>query len=545
MMQERETSALRLAVRTGDVERARLAAERLFGLRLDSETQVQLVAEMRALGMNEHADTVLARARRQAGSRVEALVSLMNQYQADQKTDLAVQVAHEILRRGGTSATSRTTRVLNASAAGSMGAGAANDNNPARRQALSVLSRSGRLDELIARAETQLQASPASVQLLQTLVEYYEAAGRQPKVLETLERMTAVRPDDGRLRFQVAQQLSQAGKVDESIEHYKAAIKKEPALFGQYYSQMQQTFRRANKNIELAALLDDVDLVAMGNAASVMRILQTSILSDPNAATGLQLFRRAWEAFPSYRPTMMQYIRKDELWKLPEIQDYARQALISGASQSASDPWGSSQQATTFMNTGNVVTITTPMTQLLNSVASQNTLPALKQQVEQTLERYPGWLGGKVLLAVMDARTDNLPRARQFVEELLADKQHPIPFYTAWLLGQELDNHESTQPLVRTLYESALSQQNLQLNSNLTITPMRRLVEIYKQAGEADKARALVLQSTQDHLRGRQSINYPAGYLSYMRLNQAPQIGQQLVELGYPVDGVGAYCVVV
>ena len=541
MMQERETSALRLAVRTGEVERARLAAERLFGLRLDAETQVQLVAEMRGLGMNEHADTVLARARRQAGSRVEALVSLMNQYQADQKTDLAVQVAHEILRRGGSPAASRTTRVAIASSGMPAGMGAANDNNPARRQALAMLSRSGRLDELIGRAETQLQASPASVQLLQTLVEYYEAAGRQPKVLETLERMAAVRPDDGRLRFQVAQQLSQTGKVEESIEHYKAAVKKEPALFGQYYSQMQQTFLRANKAAELAALVDDIDLVAMGNAASVMRMLQTSMIVNRDQAAGLKLFRRAWEAFPAYRPMMMQYLQRNELWKVPEIQEYARQAVISGAALSATDPWGSNQQGISFTSSGSVMTISTPMTQLVNGAQSQNTLPALKHEVEQTLEKYPAWLGGKVLLAVMDTRTDNLPRARQIVEGLLADKQHPIPFYTAWILGQELDAHESTRSLVRTLYESAIGQQNMQFNSNVTYAPIRRLVEIYKQAGEADKARALVLRSTQDNLRGRQSINYPAGYLSYMRLNQAPMIGQQLVELGYPVDALRHY----
>src|SRR4029077_17997221 len=71
-MQQRETAALRLSVRTGDVDRARLAAERLFGLRLDSPTPVQRAAEMRQLGMHEHAEAVLSRARRQAGNRVGA-----------------------------------------------------------------------------------------------------------------------------------------------------------------------------------------------------------------------------------------------------------------------------------------------------------------------------------------------------------------------------------------------------------------------------------------------------------------------------------------
>ena len=100
MMQRRETAALRLAVRTGNLERARQAADRLFGLRLDAETQIQLATQMRQLGMHEAAETVLARARRQAGNRTAALVSLMLQYQGQSKVDTAVQVAHQILRRG-------------------------------------------------------------------------------------------------------------------------------------------------------------------------------------------------------------------------------------------------------------------------------------------------------------------------------------------------------------------------------------------------------------------------------------------------------------
>src|SRR5437868_1720315 len=89
--------------------------------------------------------------------------------------DGIVPLAHEILRRGGTASTSRGARV--AGSAG--GQGAAGGDETARQQALGVLSKSGRLDDLIARAETQLAASPASVHLLQTLVEYYRAAGRQ------------------------------------------------------------------------------------------------------------------------------------------------------------------------------------------------------------------------------------------------------------------------------------------------------------------------------------------------------------------------------
>src|SRR5205823_10058861 len=80
-LQQRETLALDLAVRLGDHQRARDAAQRLFGLRLDAETQVALAGQMRRLGMNAEADAVLARTQRQAGSRLSALAALMAQYQ--------------------------------------------------------------------------------------------------------------------------------------------------------------------------------------------------------------------------------------------------------------------------------------------------------------------------------------------------------------------------------------------------------------------------------------------------------------------------------
>ena len=97
-LRRREELALRLAVSSGDVERARHAAERLFGLRLDTDTQVRLAGQMHQLGLHELAEAVLGRARRRAGNKATALVGLMLQYQRQGKRDEAAQVAMQILR---------------------------------------------------------------------------------------------------------------------------------------------------------------------------------------------------------------------------------------------------------------------------------------------------------------------------------------------------------------------------------------------------------------------------------------------------------------
>ena len=69
-LRRREELALRLAASAGDIERARRAAERLFGLRLDTETQVRLAGHMHQLGQHALADAVLGRARRRAGGKL-------------------------------------------------------------------------------------------------------------------------------------------------------------------------------------------------------------------------------------------------------------------------------------------------------------------------------------------------------------------------------------------------------------------------------------------------------------------------------------------
>ncbi|HSQ54318.1 MAG TPA: tetratricopeptide repeat protein, partial [Gemmata sp.] len=205
VMQRREEAALRLEERTGNVERARLAAERLFGLRLNADKQLELAGQMHRLGMTELAEKVLGRAQRQAGNKSATLQRLMSQYQSQNQTDLAVQIARQILRKGP------STNFAQAMYRGY------DENDSARQEAIGVLARSGQLKEIIDRAEAQLKASPKSVQIHQALVGYYQAAGDKKKLKDTLEKMVQLKPEDGKLRFQVAQQLQQMGERDAAL----------------------------------------------------------------------------------------------------------------------------------------------------------------------------------------------------------------------------------------------------------------------------------------------------------------------------------------
>ena len=70
-LRRREELAITAAIAAGNAERARRAAERLFGLRLDTDTQIRLSGQMHQLGLHELADALLGRARRRAGGHAE------------------------------------------------------------------------------------------------------------------------------------------------------------------------------------------------------------------------------------------------------------------------------------------------------------------------------------------------------------------------------------------------------------------------------------------------------------------------------------------
>ncbi len=253
-MRRREEQAMRLAITTGNLERARQAAERLFGLRLDTDTQVWLAGQMHQLGQHELAEAVLGRARSRAGNKATALVALMLQYQRQDKVDAAVQAALQILQ-STTAMHMSNPNVYNP-----------NSTDAARSSAIQVLARSGRIQGIIDRAEEQLKRTPNAIQLHQALADYYKAAGLRDKARAELIKVAELRPDDAALRLQVGTQLLQEGQSEAALAHFKAAFKKDPSVTMRSFYQIENAFRQAGKTDELIELLEQMDLRKLGRS---------------------------------------------------------------------------------------------------------------------------------------------------------------------------------------------------------------------------------------------------------------------------------------
>ena len=185
---------------------------------------------MHQLGLHELAEAVLGRARRRAGNKAAALVGLMLQYQRQDKIDVAVQVALQILRshdrpRHDQPQRLQPRRPRRRPRGGHPGPGPL---RPARGSSSSGPRSSSR-------------RTPNAVQLHQALADYYKAAGQRDKARAELIKVAELRPDDATLRFQVANQLVQEGQAAAAVEHYKAALKKDPSRLGRDPSTRSRT----------------------------------------------------------------------------------------------------------------------------------------------------------------------------------------------------------------------------------------------------------------------------------------------------------------
>jgi tetratricopeptide (TPR) repeat protein len=511
-MRQREQLALRLAVRTGDIPRAREAAERLFGLRLDAETQVSLAGQMRQLAMHELSEAVLSRAQRQAGGRPSALSGLMVQYQAQGKPDLAAQIAHQILRR----APSQNAM-----------SGYRDENDSARQQAMRVLAQSGRLKEMISRAEEQLKNAPSSVAAHQSLAEFYTASGEADKSIAIYEKLAEKRPDDAKLRYQIAQSLSNSGKYAESLPHYKAALLKDPSVMARNFYNVQNAFSNAQKLTEFAELLEGIDLRAMGQYYYISNVISNMMSNSRNQDVALRLFRKAWEAFPESRSEMVGYIYRADAFETPEMYDYLRDAIIPSETQPPKSPWAGFESINSYNGDG---TATGPATQLMTISQKQQKLDAIERDLDTAIARYPTWLAGKALKGVVMLRSGRVAEARPLLEELIQTPGRVMPSGTSVLLGQELYGYDELRPLALKVYEDSLN--DMQSGNEYSYSPAKRLVSLYQDAGRQADARRVLKQYASKNYDDR----YDASYASYRRISQTAGIGTDLIKSGDPLE---------
>lgn len=531
-LQQREVMALRLSVNGGDIDRARLAAERLFGLRLDSNLQMALARQMHQLGMHEQAEAVLARAGRQAGNKTDVLGGLMEQYASTGKNDVAIQIAHQLLRRS--KAGSSAPQIV----AGRVRSPRGGDDGGIRLQALQVLNRSGKLPEMIAKVEAQLKNSPKSMRLLETLLEYYVAAGNDKKIEEINNKLAESKGDDPRYKYQIAMKLLDAGKTKEANEHFKVVFEKEPNLVMNQYWQLQNKYQSQNKLEDLASLYESIDMKVFRQQPYVLsNVISSMSQQEPTKARALALFKKAWTIVPDARGQLLGNMHDENFWKLPEIFDYAREGVIPTEAMLQQNKW----LAYNGMSYGQNGKVTTLNTRVLDIATSQKKLDQLADDISAAIKKMPSWSGGKALLAIIGLRQGKVAEAKTTFEAMLplfgkqtGNNQYYVA-YTLREIGQELMSHDSCADLAIQYFQASIATQG---DSNeFQYTAGKPLLELLKKRGRKDEARQVLINGMTIN---NVNQNNP-GYDAYRRIASAVSVGKEFQDLGFPTDAIKIY----
>ena len=206
-----EWIALGAASQTGDVDRARIAAQRLSQMQLDPTTEMTLVRQLITLSMPDLAAKMLARLSHRKAVSVSGLLSIATYYLKLGDNDAAASAALIALKKSQASGNTRLVESYN-------------------RNAVRLLQQTGRLEKLLDDLEARAADSSHPQQLHSELLDIYLALGRLDDARRMLQSIGTPRGKTPRELLQMAQRLVPFRLNDHAIRLYLAAFKRNPSL---------------------------------------------------------------------------------------------------------------------------------------------------------------------------------------------------------------------------------------------------------------------------------------------------------------------------
>jgi tetratricopeptide (TPR) repeat protein len=528
----KENIALRLAERIGDSDRAREAAERLFGLRLSSDMQMQLIPQLKRLGLEAQADAMMNRMERASSRQPGTLLSLMNMYQSQSKKENADQAAMAILRK--------TTSPYSASnsPSGMFSPNTRSGDSSQRTAALQHLSRSGALKKMVEQLKEKLERSPNSFHTIQQLIEYSMALNQKQEADQYLAKALELRPDSHLLRWNLASELMGKRKFSEACDQYLLILDAQPNWVMEQYWEIRQAFTQAKRQKELMAKIEKMDIARFRNPYGLLNMISNSLEEDPASAESLVgLVERVFAAYPNYRTNLLNsLINNPALLKNDRMFELVKQSIIADSqSASAYGNWSGLDYVTSystqsinvpFSNLISMAKLTPSRTQELTNVFGQQT------------QKNPNWLGGQAMMALIELSGKSKEAGQKRMEAILAKEEtiKNMPYEACWFIGQELATNKAMEPLaIRLLKEADARQVNNGMN-DLNYTPLGTLVRVL---GNRPEERSFLKKCIEEREKSAasQMVTYgDPGYDSYQKAQRALSLSRAYLSIGCPVD---------
>jgi len=518
----RELAAMNLATQLGRLERARTAAQRLFGMRLDASTEMALADQLTRLGMHSMASAVLQRTQRRGGQTPTVLLQLAQQFLDAGEQEAAAEVAYSSLRQSGPSAPNSSYY---------------------RQQAVRLLQQAGRLDKLLQQAERRVAAAPQSLVLKTELAELYTAAGRREDAERLFSQIAELQPNDPKTLWDTATQLSRAGKHGEAVDKFLAAIVKEPELLERDSYLFAEAVRSANQIDKAYQTLMQIPLSRIP-AYEIGRLAQLYRRSSAQPSEAAQAFINhvLSQAPVDALGSVLRDVGRDaKLQQTEAMANTVRRIFESDAVY----PRGSQfWQGYAIGSGGNLLG---PLQPCIGTLKVNEALAA--EVRAQWLQRGESKddatrLLAKVLLLALDATAPAEPHTaeelEQRLQELIAADAELLTQNFWWEVGQVLQEQPGLAHLAVTALEHAQSRTENISTRQYEYSVHARLTEAYIAAGQKEKARHALLEGYEQTDNSQQN-QYNPGYGDYTDLQSYQAIAQKLVQVDSRLDAIRIY----
>lgn len=518
MLQDRELAILQLVLQKGDLNRAKQSAERLFALRLDSTTQMQVGELMMQLGMREMADSMLQRVRRRSGNDLASQYSLMQKLQTMENKSGAVEIARQILRR--------TQPSLNATARTS--------EDSYRRTAIQILADAGEAKPLIASLEARLAKSPNSTGVIRQLAELYEASGKRKEAQALMGRLAKTGGSDPQSQLAIARTMQQSGKHAEAVEAYIKAFEKQPDLLNNEYYRLQTSAQSANKWKEVAEGIERIGIKRFRQSYRISEILRS--LSQANEHEAARKLLKAWIK-ESGLVALLQIANRGYVSSNSLIDDETATLAIDGfLSGIKTDPSGATFfQTQSYLINGESQSLLSLLSDLVKN--RDHEYERLLEPVRSLSDSQPNMRIIEAALAV--CRTDEA-RLDALLPKILDEaKRTNGGLRGIWPLASVLAHQGTMHQRALDLLEPLIEKLRDQRGSNeIDYTPEGLMLHCYTQLKQNEKAKAILDQSMViSPIDSSTAIANP-GYGEYQMIRLQLSAAQKYIVIKYPVEAL-------
>jgi len=515
-LQTRELAAMNLASELGQIERAKTAARRLFGMRLDHDTEMALAQQLSQLGMPEMATAVLQRSRRRGGKSTQELLALAKRFASAGDKEAAAEVAFGALRK--------------------LQKGR-NNQSHYRQQAVQILKSAGRLEKLLKQAEKRVASAPKSVRLKLELADLYTAAERKEDADRMFEEITKLQPNDAGTLWRTGQQLYRAKKYGEAIDKFLAAIEREPSRLQQGYWELQNAARQGKQTDKVYRAMIKMDLKqiqphVLSNMLSMRNRDRTKKPSEAATEFVDHLLKNA--PAQSFGQIFRQLTNDKKLLKSKGVTDAIERVF---ADKQIFDPSSPFLQRVSYSSEG----LMGPLKPCLMAIeGNEEVTKRVRDLVVKHAEADEKNELPRLIVLMIDSSELSIEQIESKVQPFLDNQKSLIPYTVWWEFGQLVAGKSGHESLVVKLLEHAKDNVTNQRINGYQYSVDAQLTNSYIKAGMNDKARVGLLREYRETDNSQQNQHNP-GYGDYQDLTSYLSIGKKFLSINDRLNTIRIY----